>query len=391
MNLKLLNIKLILEHIIMQPFVLLGRLYAKLNPLSTKHEVFLIFPNADIGGSIQVNLDLAICLIDKNPLIIFSKKPKNNKFLAKYEGLNLSIIDLHKKIDNKVCHFVNFFYRGVIVEWACQQSVQALIGGECIFFYKIIPHLPKLIKRIEVLHVDSWLNYNIGFINEISLRVFSTKQLKEKVENQYKQNNVPNSFYSKLKFIENGLKIIDYPILPNDTMQVYYIGRGAAQKRVHLVAAIAEKIKERDIEIQFNFVGDVDKIINPALYPYCKFHGSIHDENTMNSIYQKADVLILTSAFEGLPVVVMQMMAHEKVVVSTAVNSIPNYIIHNVNGLLIDAQSEEDIINEGVNHLINLYEHPDLRISFGKRSKEIAMEKFSMEVFCKEYNQLITC
>jgi glycosyltransferase involved in cell wall biosynthesis len=87
----------------------------------------------------------------------------------------------------------------------------------------------------------------------------------------------------------------------------------------------------------------------------------------------------------------MQMMAHEKVVVSTAVNSIPNYILHNVNGLLIDAQSEEDIINEGVNHLINLYEHPDLRISFGKRSKEIAMEKFSMEAFCKEYNQLITC
>ncbi|MFY8165475.1 MAG: glycosyltransferase family 4 protein, partial [Sediminibacterium sp.] len=148
---------------------------------------------------------------------------------------------------------------------------------------------------------------------------------------------------------------------------------------------------QRNIAIQFNFVGDVEKIINPALYPYCIFHGSIYDEDTMNSIYQKADVLILTSAFEGLPVVVMQMMAHGKVVVSTAVNSIPQYIVHNENGLLINAASEEAIINEGVSHLINLYDHPDLRMAFGKRSKEIAIEKFSMQVFCKEYKQLLTC
>ena len=391
MNLNTLKLKLLLEHIIMQPFVLLGRLYAKLNPLSTKHEVFLLYPNADIGGSIQVNLDLAVCLADKNPLILFSKKPKNNKFLAKYERLNLTIIDLHTRIDNKLYHFMNFIYRGVIAEWASQQNIQAVIGGECIFFYKIIPHLPKKIKRIEILHVASWLNYNIGFINQISTRVFSTEQLKEKVEIQYQENNISTPYFSKLKFIENGLNISNYPILANDTMQVYYIGRGAAQKRVHLVAAIAKEIKQRNIAIQFNFVGDVEKIINPTLYPFCIFHGSIYDEDTMNSIYQKADVLILTSAFEGLPVVVMQMMAHGKVVVSTAVNSIPQYIVHNENGLLINATSEEAIINEGVSHLINLYDHPDLRMAFGKRSKEIAIEKFSMQVFCKEYKQLLTC
>lgn len=391
MNLKALNTKLLLEHIIMQPFVLLGRLYGKLNPLSSKHEVILLYPNADIGGSVQVNLDLAICLAEKKPLIIFSKKPKNNQFLAKYKSHSFSIIDLNKQIDNKFYHFMNFIYRGIIAEWASQQNVQAVIGGECIFFYKVIPHLPKNIKRIEILHVDSWLHYNIGFINQISTRVFSTLQLKEKVELQYHENNIPASNFSQLKFIENGLNIGNHPIISNETMQVYYIGRGAAQKRVHLVAAIAREINKLDKAIHFNFVGDVDKIINPDQYPYCTFHGSIYDEAAMNEIYQKADVLILTSAFEGLPVVVMQMMAHGKVVVSTAVNSIPNYIVHNENGLLISATNEEAIINEGVSHLIKLYEHPDLRIAFGKKSKEIAIEKFSMQVFCKEYKQLLTC
>jgi len=382
-------IKLKIELILMHPFVLLGNLYAIFRPLKTKHKIFLFYPNADIGGSIQVNLDLAKCLKDKNPLIIFSKKAKDNKFKNKYKELNLRIIDIHKIIDNKLFHFMNFIYRGIISQWAKQQKIEAVFGGECIYFYKIIPHLIKEINRIEILHVDTWNNYTIGFIDQINTRVFSTQKLKEKIEKQYKENNIPAIYYSKLLFIENGLTINQYTIHTNNTLQIYFIGRGALQKRVHLVAAIAEKVHEKKIPIQFNFVGDVEKIINPTWYPYCNFLGSINDESMMEEIYQKADVLILTSSYEGLPVVVMQMMAHGKVVVSTAVNSIPDYIIHNENGLLIKSIIESDIIKEGAEHIIYLFENPEMRKSFGEKSKKIAFEKFSIEVFCINYQALI--
>jgi glycosyltransferase involved in cell wall biosynthesis len=390
MNLNILKIKLRLEIAIMSPFILLGKLYAISYPLQTKHKIFLLLPNADIGGSIQVNLDLATCLIDKNPLIIFSKKAKNNKFKNKYNSLNLTIFDLHKIIDNKIYHFMNFVYRGIIAEWAKQQNIEAVIGGENIFFYKVIPHLNKNIKRIEILHVDTWNKYTIGFIDQISTRVFSTQKLKDSIEKQYKKHNISKSYFSKLKFIENGLTIVENKIIKNDILQVYFIGRGAEQKRVHLVAAIAEKTNQYNKPIQFNFVGDVDKIINTTLFPYCNFYGSIYDESAMEEIYQKSDVLILTSSYEGLPVVVMQMMAHGKVVISTDVNSIPDYIIHNQNGLLINATNELDIVNQGVDHILKLYENPELRKTFGEKSKQIAIEKFNMELFCKNYNYLVT-
>ena len=390
MNSNKLNIKLTIELILMYPFVLLGNFYAMLRPLKTKHKIFLLYPNADIGGSIQVNLDLAKCLNDKNPLIIFSKKGRDNKFKNKYNNLNLKIVDIHKMIDKKAFHYMNFIFRGIVAQWAKQQKIEAVIGGECIFFYKIIPHLSKEIKRIEILHVDTWNNYTIGFINQINTRVFSTQKLKEKIEKQYKENNIPAIYFSKLHFVENGLVINEYPIITNNILQIYFIGRGALQKRVHLVVAIAEKIHEKKLPIQFNFVGDVEKIINPGLYPYCNFHGSINDETIMEEIYQKSDLLLMTSSYEGLPVVVMQMMAHGKVVVSTAVNSIPDYIIHNENGLLIKSTIESDIINEGVEHIINLYENTEMRKSFGEKSKQIAIEKFSMQTFCKKYNLLIT-
>jgi glycosyltransferase involved in cell wall biosynthesis len=285
---------------------------------------------------------------------------------------------------------MNFIYRGIIAQWARQQKIEAVFGGECIFFYKVIPHLSRQIKRIEILHVDTWNNYTIGFVDQINTRVVSTRKLKEQIEKKYKEKNIPTNYFSKLQFIENGLEINEHTTIKNDVLQVYFIGRGALQKRVHLVAEIAAKIHEKNLQIKFNFVGDVDKIINPTLYPYCNFHGSINDERVMEDIYQKSDVLILTSSYEGLPVVVMQMMAHGKVIVSTAVNSIPDYIFHQVNGLLINSTNEQDIVKEGVEHLLSLYKNTEMRKSFGEKSKTIAIEKFSMKVFCEKYRRLIT-
>ena len=56
----------------MFPFVLLGKIAGHLFSLKTKHHVFLFFPNGDIGGSPQVNIDVSNCIKDKKPLIIFS-------------------------------------------------------------------------------------------------------------------------------------------------------------------------------------------------------------------------------------------------------------------------------------------------------------------------------
>lgn len=107
----------------------------------------------------------------------------------------------------------------------------------------------------------------------------------------------------------------------------------------------------------------------------------------MREIYQQSDVLILTSASEGLPVVVMQMMAYGKVVLSTAVNAIPDYIVHMDNGLLIHAVHEKDIVEEGVALLELLVDDPLLKTRLGQRSRQLAIEKFSGKVFCRLYRE----
>jgi len=377
--------KLLLERIAMAPFVWLGKCAGHLFPLKTPHSYFLFFPNADIGGSPKVNADITALLSNKQPLVIFSKKANNNQYLHQYQQSAVTIIDLHKYIDHKLFHFVNFFFRGLLATWINQQKNPIVFGGESIFFYKVIPHVRKNIRCVELTHVDVWMKYTIGFIDRIDARIFSTRKGMQNVLDQYEQNNLGESYKEKLHFIDNAVDIPETTEQQNKELEVFFIGRGAAQKRIHLVAAIAEQMHQLQAPVHFNFVGDVEKIIDPGTLPYCRFYGIVNDEETMQALYKKADVLILTSAFEGLPVVIMQMMAYGKVVLSTAVSGIPDYIFHQKNGLLIYATEEKDIIKEAVAHINFLVNEPEVRKQLGAVAKQDALCQFSRESFNEHY------
>ena len=381
--------KLAFERFMMAPFVWLGKLAGLVFPLKTQHNIFLFFPNADIGGAPRVNADITALVKNDQPLVIFSKKPRNNLYRNQYEKSGVKIIDLHPYIDNKVFHFINFFYRGLLSTWINKQANPVVFGGESIFFYKVIPHLRKKIRCVELTHVDIWLPYSIGFIDRINARVFSTRNGMLQAEKQYEENGLPAHYFERLFFIDNAIDIPPVVSNNNQNLEVFFIGRGAPQKRVHLIAGIASEIHARGLPVHFNFVGDVNAVLDISKYPYCTFFGVINDEARMREIYQKADVLLLTSSFEGLPVVVMQMMAYGKVVVSTAVSGIPSYIQHDKNGLLLHATAEAAIVLEGVQAIEKLAYDPMQRAALGEQARKDAIAQFSKENFNRSYRKML--
>ena len=390
MTYKTAIIKRNIEAVFIYPFVLLGKIMSPLFSLKTHHEVFIFSPSADIGGSVKVNYDLCACLADKSPLVIFSKKPKNNGYLEQFNIHGVRTIDLHKYLDYKWYHFVNLFYRGVISSWINKVENPIVIGGESLFFYKVLPHIKKEARRAEICHLNTWFNYTQQFIKDIDVRIFSTAKLKRDAEALYKKNNLPAPLYSRLYFIDNKVNIPERFQNINSTLSVVFIGRGAPQKRVHIITAIAKKFYEMKTNIHFSFVGDVEKIINPADYPYATFYGNIKDRNKMEEIYKSADVLLLTSAYEGLPIAVMEMMAHGKVVVSTAVDGIPDYITNAENGFLLENNIDENkIIEEGIFLLQNLANDKTLLQEVGEKSRVYAEQHFSGKTFCEKYRSVL--
>ena len=383
-------VKSLIERMLMYPFVLSGKIYAYFFPLKTKHGVVIFCPSADIGGSVRVTIDLCLCFAHKSPLVIFSKRPKNNKFLHLFNIEGIRMIDLHRYIDYKFYHFINFFYRGVITSWLNNVQASVVIGSESLFFYKVLPHIKKEIRRVDICHLNSWFNYTQAFIKYLDARIFSTEKLKRDAQTLYNLNKLPPHFHSRLYFIDNKIDLPKYVLNNNDILSVVFVGRGALQKRIHIVSNIAKKIEQMKANIHFSFVGDVDKMINPSDLPFCTFYGNIKDRYNLEQIYQQSDVLLLTSSYEGLPLVVMEMMAYGKVIVSTAVDAIPDYITDGENGFLIENNTDENkIIDDAISVLLKLASNKLLLQQMGAKSRIFAEKHFNEDTFCQNYQKIL--
>ncbi len=381
-------IKRNIELTLMFPFVLLGKLAGSLFSLSTKHHIFLFYPSADIGGSVKVNAEIAACIKEARPLVVFSKKPKNSEFRKLFDIEGVRVLDLHKYIDNKLFHFVNFFFRGVLAAWINKADNPVVFGGESLYFYKIIPHVKKGTKCIELVHLNTWFNFTQAFIDYIDLRIFSTPQIMRDAENQYKANNLPQKYFDKLKFIDNKIFIPSYQPVINTQLEVVFVGRGAPQKRVYLIAEIAKKMHEAGKNVHFSFVGDVEKIVPEEVQKYTTLYGNL-DKAQLEKVYAASDVLLLTSAYEGLPIVVMDMMARGKVVVSTAVGGIPDYIENGKTGFLVHETDEKAIVEQSIECLDKLINNESLKKELGKNAYDFAKTHFDEKVFNDFYRGVI--
>ncbi len=373
-----------IESILIYPIILLGKLFHQFFPVDTNFDLVMFCPSADIGGANKVNADICKCFSEKKILIIFSKKPKNNGFLYLFEKSNVTILDLHKRVDIKYLHFINIFYRGVLSAWINKMPNATMFGGESIYFYKVLPYIKRNKKRVELTHVNKWLDYTQAFLHDIDTRIFSTENLLQDAARVYRENNLPSQLLERLKHIDNSIPIPENIYKVPGTLQVVFIGRGSPQKRVPLVAKIAQKLHEQKSDVHVSFAGDVSVVIDINDYPYCTFYGNVTGEE-IKKIYEQSDVLLLTSAFEGLPIAVMEMMAHGKVVVSTAVNAIPDYISDGETGFLLPTAPDENIIAAGVTIINNLSVNKELIKEIGERSRTFAIQHFSEQKFCKEY------
>src|SRR5258705_7944004 len=107
--------------------------------------------------------------------------------------------------------------------------------------------------------MNTWLNFSQSFIHYMDHRIFSTQKIKRDAENQYRDNKVPQKFFDRLLFIDNKVDIGPYQEVSNPVLEVVYVGRGAPQKRVHLIAEIARQMQEKNRPVHFSFVGDVER------------------------------------------------------------------------------------------------------------------------------------
>jgi glycosyltransferase involved in cell wall biosynthesis len=126
-------------------------------------------------------------------------------------------------------------------------------------------------------------------------------------------------------------------------MRIICVGRLSPEKgQLGLLDAFGHAC-ERGLEASLVLVGDgpdrkrvEDRILRNGLKDRVTMLGRLPEARTLEEIAQ-ADVLVLASFMEGLPVVLMEALALGVPVIAPAIAGIPELIAHGRTGLLFDA------------------------------------------------------
>lgn len=234
-------------------------------------------------------------------------------------------------------------------EWAERQSrlrEQLLLRAPCVYLPNydfdsagMLPTLPKEVITLGILHSDEDIYYR--FIEELGPWMDVVIAVSERIEDEVR-TRIP-SVADRLVRIPYGVPsqraIVTKP--PPSPLRVLYAGRiSQAQKRILDLGAIAAQCAAENLPIQFDIAGDgpelpaLRELLARAAPHTTKLHGAVSPEE-VNLLAASAHVLMLTSEFEGLPVVLLEAMETGCVPVVTDIRSgVRELVLHEETGLL---------------------------------------------------------
>ena len=163
------------------------------------------------------------------------------------------------------------------------------------------------------------------------------------------------------------------------------IARIALPKRLDIFAETALRMK--DDNCVFFWIGaPTDKTLEDELKRQQEnapvfFTGDIPEASRLISY---ADVFVLFSDYEGLPITILEAMAKGKPVVASKVGGIPE-LVDESNGSLITPSDAGKMIEEAVRAVKELVQNDELRIKKGEASRKKYEENFTINSMWDKY------
>ncbi|MFN5375421.1 MAG: glycosyltransferase family 4 protein [Chitinophagaceae bacterium] len=269
-----------------------------------------------------------------------------------------------------------------------------IFNGQSNFGYKLSPWINKEIVQIELTHAFSSFSWiRIPFIQYYSKTVMISRYAINEHKEQYLKLGISDNEFNKIQYITNGIAIptdVKRIVKQDNTLNVLYVGRSTSEKRVNLIAQIAQQASINQLDIKFSMVGDLKEFVQSTYHPYIHFYGPVNNEEELFKIYQKYDALIMTSLHEGFPISIMEAMSAGCAILSTPVGDIPYHVKHEKNGFLFSSITDETIIKtEAIDYLRNLLNNTSLLTEMSTNNQQYAQKEFELSIFENRYQSLL--
>jgi glycosyltransferase involved in cell wall biosynthesis len=231
-------------------------------------------------------------------------------------------------------------------------------------------------------------------ITEKSL-AFTTQQLLA-VGDKVRQDLLEAGIGSKEKFglMPPGLAIGILPSkndvltffgLRNERLQCAFIGRVTQIKRPDRFLDVVSEIKKRNISLDFFIAGDGE------LLEMCRERIIAENlpvkvlgwQSNIEKVLSAADIVVLTSDNEGMPLSLIQAGMAELPVVTTNVGSVPEVVLDGITGVIADLD-----VQEIANALEKLLSDKALREQLGKAAEEFTLANFGLRRLVDDHETL---
>lgn len=183
------------------------------------------------------------------------------------------------------------------------------------------------------------------------------------------------------------LKRANRNIINTNTLKILFMGRLEERKGVYDLVKSASKVLLQEQNIKFVLCGDgeiekVRRIIQKrGLARYFDIPGWITDKI---KYFREADIYILPSYYEGLPMSILEAASYGLPIISTPVGGIPEVVEDGLNGFLINPGDIETMTER----LLTLILSPELRSRMGQCAHNKIKTKFDVNTIVKQLDSI---
>lgn len=306
---------------------------------------------------------------------------KVSKFSTVWPGVYKKLVKLKPDV-------IHAHVTGHLHPWLAMKAAKKIKAK-----FIITTHCPWESKRSLPGTIANWISYKLFPVLKHADAVIAITPWEEKflLKEKVKPENIhviPNGmdkvFFKKIK--PNNFK--DKHNIPKDHKIVLFFGRLSYTKNPQMFIEIADAILRERKDTTFVLCGpdegeleDVKEMID-NLYPRVKTNFKLlpptRDRHAVVEMYQAADVYLLSSRREGLPLTLFEAYASGLPVIASAVNGVPYELKDNHNGFLLPESSIESFINS-TNFLLDA---ESIRVIIAKNNKSKA-KAFDWDIIAK--------
>lgn len=245
----------------------------------------------------------------------------------------------------------------------------------------------RVVLHVHGSHYDSFFRGCSAKQREIIRRLYSKVGSVIVLSEEWREFFIANHICSpsKLVVIHNAVEVPVCNKTQYENENILFLGRLAERKSPETLLRAAPLVLERHPHARFIFAGDG----NVNLYKHmakdlgvadsCGFTGWVSGRDR-EGLFLGCSIFCLPSKSEGMPMSLLESMAHGLDCISTPVGGIPRVINDGVNGFLVDVEDHEALADR----ILCLLDCPRLKKTLGEAGRSAVTESFGMAGFAQK-------